>query len=49
MNPLPKLLYGIYQVNNNLLGRKIEKEKKKEIRSSEEVWKKEKTFGSEIL
>lgn len=46
---LPKLLYGNYQVNGNLLGRKIKKEKKKEICSSKEVWKKEKTFGSEIL
>jgi len=42
MNTLLKLLYGNYQVNGNLLGRKIEKEKKKEIRSSKDVWKKKK-------
>jgi hypothetical protein len=48
MNTLLKLLYGNYQVNGNLLGRKIEKEKKKEIRSSKDMWGGG-TFGSDIL
>ena len=40
MKALLKPLYGNYQVNGTLLGRKIEKEKKKEISSLKDVWKK---------
>ena len=40
MKTLLKPLYGNYQVNGTLLGRKIEKEKKKEISSLKDVWKK---------
>jgi hypothetical protein len=48
MKTLLKLLYGNYQINGTLLGRKIEKEKKKEISSLTRHVEKKKTFGSEI-
>jgi len=40
MKTLLKPLYGNYQVNRTILGRKIEKEKKKEISLLKDVWKK---------
>jgi hypothetical protein len=48
-NILQKPLYGNYQVNGTLLGRKREKEKKKEVKFIKRHVEKKKSFGSEIL